>query len=296
MVEIRTAESDVDLEAWRQVRIAVLPNERTGTVEEIRRAAGPESVYLLAELDGAVAGEGHAGRSDLAGRFSLGVRVLDRARRRGVGTALLHALADRAHALGYDEVGSSVEEPGGLRFAERFGFREVDRQVEQVRTIGTEPWPQPPAGVEIVPVAARPELWRVAYDPLALQAFDDFALDTPLDISLEQWERDWLAWPEGMFLALADGEVVGCAGLERDADATHRAENALTAVRRDWRGRGVASALKRAALAFAAEEGLLEVYTWTQRGNADMRRLNEHLGYVTRSESISVRAPLPLPR
>jgi N-acetylglutamate synthase-like GNAT family acetyltransferase len=97
-----------------------------------------------------------------------------------------------------------------------------------------------------------------------------------------------------MFLALADGEVIGCAGLERDADAPERAENALTAVRRDWRRRGIASALKRTALAFAAEQGLSEVYTWTQRGNADMRRLNEHLGYVTRSESLTVRAPLPL--
>jgi GNAT superfamily N-acetyltransferase len=134
----------------------------------------------------------------------------------------------------------------------------------------------------------------VAYHRLALEAFEDFALDTPLDVSPEQWERDWLAWPEGMFLALADGEVIGCAGLEPDADTPGRAENALTAVRRDWRGRGVASALKRTALRFAAANGLREVYTWTQRGNEDMRRLNDHLGYVTRSESITVRAPLPL--
>jgi N-acetylglutamate synthase-like GNAT family acetyltransferase len=295
MVEIRRAESDADLEAWRRVRIAVLPNERTGTVEEIRRAASPESLYVLAELDGRVAGEAHAGRSDLAGRASLGVRVLPEARRRGVGTALLGVVASHIESLGFDEVGSSVDEPESLAFAERFGFREVDRQVEQVRVIGDETWPAPPAGVEVVRVADRPELWGVAYDQLALQAFADFALDTPLDVSLEQWERDWLAWPEGMFLAVAGGEVIGCAGLERDADEPERAENALTAVRRDWRGRGIASLLKRVSLAFAAEQGLREVYTWTQRGNADMRRLNEHLGYVTRSESITVRAPLPLP-
>ncbi len=66
-------------------------------------------------------------------------------------------------------------------------------------------------------------------------------------------------------------------------------------MRRDWRGRGVASALKRRTLAWAAANGIREVYTWTQRGNADMRRLNEHLGYVTRTESITVRAALPLP-
>jgi GNAT superfamily N-acetyltransferase len=112
---------------------------------------------------------------------------------------------------------------------------------------------------------------------------------------LSRWEQEWLNWPEGTFVALADGDVIGIAGVMRDADQPERAENTLTAVRREWRGRGVASALKRKALAFAAANGIREVYTWTQRGNEDMRRLNEHLGYVTRSESITLRAPLPLP-
>jgi mycothiol synthase len=294
MIELRRAESDADLEAWRTIRIATLPNERTATVDEMRRTARPDTLWLLARLDGELAGSGIAGRSDLAGSAFVAPRVLETARRRGVGAALLRALAAHLCDRGYETGGASVDDPASLAFAERFGFREVDREVEQVREIGDEPWPLPPAGVEIVPVAARPELWRAAYDPLALQAFQDFALDTPLDVSLERWLSDWLAWPEGMFLALADGEVIGCAGLERDADHPERAENALTAVRRDWRGRGVASALKRAALAFGAEQGVREVYTWTQRGNDDMRRLNEHLGYATNAESIRVRAALPL--
>jgi GNAT superfamily N-acetyltransferase len=294
MIDIRVAETDADLEAWRTIRMATLPNERAATVAEMRRTARPDTLWLLATLDGTVVGAGIAGKSDLEGSAFVAPRVLESARRRHVGTALLQVLAAHLSDHGYETVGASVDDPGSLAFAERFGFREVDREVEQVREIGDEPWPVPPAGVEIVPVATRPELWRAAYDPLAVQAFQDFALDTPLDVSLERWESDWLAWPEGMFLALADGDVVGCAGLERDADHPERAENALTAVRRDWRGGGVASALKRAALAFAAEQGIREVYTWTQRGNDDMRRLNEHLGYVTRSESIRVRATLPL--
>src|SRR5262245_4390061 len=127
-----------------------------------------------------------------------------------------------------------------------------------------------------------------------MQAFQDMALVAPLVVSLEQWETEWIADPQAMFVALAGDEVIGCAGLMADQDVPHRAENALTAVRRDWRGRGVAAALKRTTLAWAAAHGFTEVYTWTQRGNDDMRRLNEHLGYVTRTESILVRAPLPL--
>jgi RimJ/RimL family protein N-acetyltransferase len=99
-----------------------------------------------------------------------------------------------------------------------------------------------------------------------------------------------------MFLALDGDALVGCAGLERDDDQPHRAEHAFTAVARRWRRRGLATALKRITLAAAAQHGVTEVYTWTQRDNADMRALNHRLGYVTRSESISVRGPLPLRR
>jgi len=97
-----------------------------------------------------------------------------------------------------------------------------------------------------------------------------------------------------MFLALAEGEVIGLAGLMLDEDRPERAECAYTAVRREWRGKGVAAALKRTSLAWAAENGLAEVYTWTQNGNEDMRRLNEHLGFAYGAVSVSVRAPLPL--
>lgn len=294
---LRVAESDEDLEAWREVRIAVLPNERCETVEWMRRTMTPERVYLVAELDGKLAGSGLGGRSDL-GYAGLHPRVLPWARRRGVGTALLLELADRAMQLGFVEAGTNVDDPGSFAFAERFGYREVGRQIEQVLEIGAEAPARttPPDGVEIVTVADRPELWRQAYDPLALQAFADMALDRPLLATLEQWERDWLAWPEATFMALANGEIVGTAGLQRDADQPERAENALTAVLRGWRGRGIASALKRTTLEFAAANGIREVYTWTQLGNADMRQLNERLGYAERDVSISVRAALPLAR
>jgi len=101
-----------------------------------------------------------------------------------------------------------------------------------------------------------------------------------------------------MFLAVAGdvagNDVLGCAGLMLDTDRPDRAELAFTAVCRDWRGRGIAATLKRWTHTWAARHGIAELYTWTQRGNDDMRRLNTHLGYVTRTESISLRAPLPL--
>ena len=96
-----------------------------------------------------------------------------------------------------------------------------------------------------------------------------------------------------MFVGLVDGEIVGCAGLERDDDDPLRAENALTAVLRGRRGRGIATALKLRTLAFAAAHGIRQVYTWTQTANEGMRALNERLGYRYRNVSVTVRAELP---
>lgn len=296
MIAVRRAESDADLEAWRRVRIAVVPNERAQTVDELREALTPTQLYLLAELDGRVAGSGVAGRSDLAGQGFLSPRVLPEARRRGVGTALLRELAEHVQRHGFDRAGAMLDDTASLAFVERFGFREVDRDVEQVRAIGDEAWPEPPPGIEVVSLAERPELFERAYHELALEAFRDFPLDWPIEISLEDWNREWQVWPEGSFFALADGELVGMAGLIRDDDRPGRAENSLSAVRRDWRRRGVASLLKRTVLAWAAANGLQEVYTWTQNGNAAMRVVNERLGYETRSVAIRVRGRLPLPR
>jgi len=292
-IEIRVAETDADLEAWRRVRIAVLPDERCASVEWMRNSMTPERVYLLAELDGVVAGSGLGGRSSF-GYAGLHPRVLPDFRRRGVGTALLHALAANAVEHGFEQAGTNVDDPGSLAFAERFGAGEVDRQIEQVRDVGVEPAPVVPDWLQIVAVAERPELWPAAYEPLALQAFADMATYRPVLVTREQWEREWLAWPEGMFVGLVDGEIVGCAGLERDDDDPLRAENALTAVLRGWRGRGIATALKLTTLAVAAEHGIRQIYTWTQTGNEDMRALNERLGYRYRNVSITVRADLPL--
>lgn len=286
--------SDEDYEAWRQVWLAVLPHERAPSLPELREQAGDQRKYFLAELDGKLAGSGTVGKSDLAGAGSLAARVLPEHRRRGVGTALLRLLAGQAAAMGFGVVGTNIDDPGSLRFAERYGFTEVDRQVEQVRAIGDEPVPQLPDGVVIVPVSARPELWRSAYASVGLQAFQDVATISPLDVTLAQWEHDWITNQDATFIALAGDEVIGCAGLMPDLDNPQRAEHALTAVRRDWRRHGVAAALKRSTFAWAAAHGLTEVYTWTQRGNDGMRALNTQLGFVTRRESISMRASLPL--
>jgi GNAT superfamily N-acetyltransferase len=292
-MEITACVTDEDYEAWRQVRMAVLPGERTDTVEELRTQSPPTRVLVLAREGGEVVGSGMADRSESAGGGFAAPRVLPERRRRGVGTALLRALADHCVALGLPQVRSSVDDEGSLAFARRFGFVEVDRQVEQVRAVADEPGPGPlPDGVEVVMLGEHPGLWAACYETFGKEVLADFALFEPLEVTAEQWNGYWAGDP--MFLALHDGNVVGCAGLHRDTDVPDRAENSLTAVSRAWRGHGLAVHLKRRTLRWAEEHGVRELYTWTQARNVAMITLNRRLGYVDRSVSITVARPLPL--
>ena len=292
-MELSVCVTDDEYEAWRAVRLAVEADSRCLTVKELRELDSPDRLLLLAVEDGDVVGSGIADRSETAGAGFVAPRVLPEHRRIGVGSALLRALAEHCTGLGLPRVVTSIDDEGSLAFAERFGFVEVDREVEQARAVGDEPAPTDlPAGVEVVEASRRPDLWAACFETFGKEVLADFAVYTPLEISAEQWNTSWYGDP--MFLALHDDEVIGCAGLNRDTDRPERAENALTGVRRTWRGRGIASHLKRRTLHWAALNGLDEIYTWTQAGNSSMLRLNEHLGYVTTHDSVTVSRALPL--
>jgi GNAT superfamily N-acetyltransferase len=292
-MELTVCVTDDEYEAWRAVRSAVEPGSRTLSLEELRAQDSPDRLLLLAVEDGNVLGSGIAKPAETAGAGFVAPRVLPEHRRRGVGTALLHTLAEHCSGLLLSTMSAGVDDEGSLAFADHFGFVEVDREVEQVRAVGAEPAPSaPPAGVEVIDASQRPDLWARCFETFGREVLADHALYTPLEITSEQWNAEWGGDP--MWLALFDDEVIGCAGLNRDADRPERAENALTAVSRAWRGRGVASHLKRRTLHWAALNGLEEIYTWTQAGNSSMLRLNEHLGYVTTRTAIAVSRALPL--
>jgi mycothiol synthase len=294
---IRPVETDAELEAYVGVWNAVVPDDTPAVVEQQRdrRERDPRRLYLLAEENGRPVACGFAGASDAAHRGFVAPRVLPAARRHGIGTALIVELASHLEQLGFELAGAHVDgnDEGSLAFARRFGFEEVDRQVEQVRLIAEEPAAEPPPGIVFVTIAERPELLREAY-PLGVQGWADMATSVPVTISLEDWLAEEATFPEGSFVALADGEVVGYSGLCRRGEDPTAAEDGLTVVRGDWRRRGLATALKRAELAWAAANGIREIVTWTQRGNDGMRAANERLGYVYRSVTVNMRGPIPL--
>jgi GNAT superfamily N-acetyltransferase len=286
---IRPAETDADLAAWNRVRRILLPDEPIPTLEQLREGAATDRLLLLAEVGGVVAGHGFAGRSSFADGFAE-PRVLPEHRRHGIGSAVLEALLAFHSSLGHVSVASHVEDESSLGFATAHGFVEIDRQVEQVREIAPdEPAPPLVDGIEFASVAEDPGLVSRAYR-VAEQGYADMPLaGGSATVALDEWLRDEATLPGGSIVALADGEVVGYAGLIAFNDDPTRAENGLTVVDRAWRGRGLAAAMKRRQLAWAAANGLREIVTWTQQNNETMQHVNVGLGYRTRSISRTVR-------
>jgi mycothiol synthase len=82
--------------------------------------------------------------------------------------------------------------------------------------------------------------------------------------------------PEFFFIALAGQEPVGYAALE---DFGREAHHGLTAVKRSWRRRGIATALKKTQITAAKRAGFRRLVTSSEDRNEPMRALNEKLGY-----------------
>jgi GNAT superfamily N-acetyltransferase len=293
MIELRVVETDAELGAWAELKSAVVPNEPV-TVEQLR-AAEPGRLLLLAELDGRLAGCGIASPSNFGGRVFLAARVLPEFRRRGVGRALVAALAEHGRSLGRTGVNAFVyaDEPHSIAFAERFDLREVDYQLEQARAVGQEAPPAVPDGVELVSLEGRREDLLEAVWPVALEGYADLPLPGEVSYSLEEWLRDEATRPGGSFAAFVDGMPVGYAGLVEHGSGAAVAEHGLTVVRRAHRGHGIARALKQAQLHWAAQNGVAELVTWTQKGNEAMQALNRSLGYRDRNKVLTYQGPLP---
>lgn len=276
---ISVAASDDELARFAAIRLAASPRE---TPAPPRRE--PDRLALLWDD----AGCGLAARSDLANSVTVQVYVRPEARRDGIGSALAERLVAHARTLGRPYAFATVDarSAAGVTFAERRGLVEVGREVEARRAIGDEPPPEPLPEIEVVTVAERPELLEAAWHAVGADGYADMPTPSPVAMTLEQWLAEEATVPEGSFVALAHGRVVGYAGmLER--------EHGLTAVARSHRRRGLATHLKRRQLAWAAAAGVRELVSYTQGRNDAMRRVNQRLGYRVEPPWLKLQGPLP---
>ncbi len=286
----------------QQIDVAELPRlvaihnavrvDDPATVDEIvdwRRQA-EDMVWLLVTDDAADigAGLGLVGWHSRPGVATALAWIAPEARRRGAGQALYDELLRWAGERGCVEVETSVAEddPDSLAWADRRGFREIGRElkVSLDLTAIEAPTVEPPAGIEIVTWAERPDLAPGMYE-VFVEADPDIPGSDGVEIPAF---ADWLSKdmqgladrPQAVFVALAGDEVVGYAKLALSPARADVAWHDLTGVKRAWRGRGIASALKRAQIRWAKEQGYRRLTTMNDERNAPIRRLNLRHGYA----------------
>jgi GNAT superfamily N-acetyltransferase len=263
------------------------------------RDSAQDYVDCLVREDGVILGSGAGAIFAYRPRRVVTlITVLAGQRRRGAGTALYEAISLWAGERGLRELEVAVagDDPESLAFAQRRGFTEERREVGLVLSLtGLSPAEvPPPAGIEIVTWAQRPELARGMYE-VDLEAHSD--IPGFEDVTVEPFE-DWMAHnmerptdsPEATFIALAGQEVVGFAKLSLTAPTA--AGHAITAVKRAWRGRGIAGALKATEINWALGHGYTELHTSNEERNTPIKRLNARLGYRPGIELIHLAGPI----
>lgn len=304
---IRVARA-ADLPAVAALTYEVAP-EMALTADELahEQTLTPGARRFVAEVGGELAGVGvasifYARDAEFEGSWTT-LQVREPYRRRGVGAALLARVAEHATVLGKGSLHmwtSEARAEAGPWLARR-GFAEHERAKYVALPLAglAPPAADPPPGVELTTLAARPELVPAIYDA-ALEAEADIpSADAFVPLTIEQWRTFAVDRPDlphdGCVVALAGDGVVGWASMGLPAARPGVGYHNMTGVRRAWRGRGVAGALKRATIAWAIGRGLEELETENDEANAPMRAINRRLGYRPLPDRVLMRAPLPLP-
>jgi len=297
--------SDADYAAAVRVVNAVYP-EYIDTVEDWRfedahRAPHIQMRRWLADLGGAPVAYGNYSQSEgmyHPHKFSVFVAVLPAHQGQGVGAAL------------YDEIGSAVERldpislrartredmARSMRFLRDHGYQEDMREWESrldVEAFDPAPYAGHEAalraeGIRIATLAdllerdpdCREKLWVLdqeltrdvphpePHTPITREAFAAWVFSNPNFLS------------EGYFVALDGAHYVGSSALWASLADPTELYTGLTGVRRAYRRRGIALALKLRDIAFARQRGVRVIKTWNEKHNRGMLSINEALGFV----------------
>lgn len=297
-----------DYEGVVAVSNAVLP-DRPSTVEEWRyddehydKKCVNERFVAEDTASGSIAG--YAGIWNVAWafdpqKFGSEVRVHPQWQGRGIGSALWDHLEHDLRARQAVSVKTNIWEkmPEAMQFAMARGFTEVmrawesrldvaafafDRFAPYVHAAGSH-------GVTITTLAAErakdPEnLQRLhameaeiaqdiprppdeVHTPVTFEMFREYAVDAP-----------W-ALNDAYYIGVVDGEYAGLSALFKPKTGDWLNQG-LTGVRRQFRGRHVATALKVRTVEYARDHGVREIRTWNEINNAAILAINVKFGFV----------------
>jgi GNAT superfamily N-acetyltransferase len=300
-LEIKPITDDVDLALALELHNQVRPDDAL-TLADVRSFIEQTSEYAdyIAAVDGVAVGMAYACLLHERSEPLVDLVVAPAKRRRGLGGALYARVSEWASERGRQALDVAVEEadPDSAAFANRRGFVEVGREIRLALDLlqATPPRAEPPVGIEIVTWAERPDAARGIHE-VAVEAFPDIPGNE--NESVRDFEH-WLAAhmtgsgdrPDATFVALHGDEVVGYSKFSLTEAQPTTAHHDLTGVKRAWRGRGIARALKSAQIEWARRNGYERLVTRNEERNAPIKRLNEEFGYRPAGARILMRGPL----
>jgi ribosomal protein S18 acetylase RimI-like enzyme len=294
---------DRDIEAVVEIHNACWSDEPM-TVEEWRhRFQSRDTRYFydrwFYELNGQVVAVGALMQPSwefTPGSYLVDIEVRPEFRGRGIGTQMWQHLAEivterkATRLVAY----TREDQSGSLHMLNKLGFKQVLREPRSMLDVTAfDPTHYvdtmtrvEASGIELITLSEfmkrDPEWKQKLYE-----ADTTIAMDIPMAQAytpppIEQYEKRHLAgpnfMPEAWMLALDEGEVVGISLLSKALARPEKLNTGLTGVRREYRRRGIATALKARAIAYAKSLGVKEIETGNEENNP-MFQLNLALGY-----------------
>jgi GNAT superfamily N-acetyltransferase len=274
--EARYADSIWDDTRYHRHRLAAVDDTGQvigfGSVRHMQEQFHPDKYRVSVLIDPAARRQGHGGTLYDALREELS--------RRG-------AISARAWARESDDV--------SVQFALDRGFVEVRRAWQSrldVDGFDMAPFAAAPArvadeGIILTTLAAEaetnPNLWRDMYelDTICARDVPDIEAFTPTtyDDFVKTYITAPYVIPDAFFLAKDGNRYVGVARLWSSDGEPDMLNQDLTGVIPEYRGRGVAMALKLKTVEYARAHGTRQIRTWNDTLNRPMLRINEAMGF-----------------
>jgi GNAT superfamily N-acetyltransferase len=220
-------------------------------------------------------------------------------RRRGIGQALLPRLEAYGREQGADKLWTGCREyqDDTIRFLEKAGFHNFGLRFEAVLDLST--FDEGPfvaaidqakqAGFEFTDLVAERAIQPEA-DVLLYELDAETRAEVPWpggarsEMTYEQYRQRTFDAPDsdpsGILIAKQRGRYAGLTSVRFRKDGM--AHTMMTGVRREYRGQGVATALKLLSFRLMKERGYLQTLTNNDTANPPILRLNEKLGYQKR--------------
>ena len=258
--------------------------------------------WRIAERNGALVGFSRFARNAASyhdQKFLLDMCVHPDQQAQGIGKALYSATLAASQTFNPISLRSQVRESDarGLRFAQDRNFLETKRDFESTLELASfdfAAFERPlPEGIELKNFSDldSPAFRRHFHEVFSIVRLDTPRAETPTPLTFEFFETNVVddpeLIPEVFVFAMKDSQILGFTGGYRGANPGW-VDQWLTAVTREARGQGLATAIKVHSLRAALKLGFRTVRTDNDTRNAPMLAVNDKLGYQRQPAVLSM--------